>query len=334
MAVLESRSVRLALLLAVSVLSLLAATASASAHSTIEVLYRGSDGDPLNVTTTSAFDRRQIAPLVAMVDAFPHGPELADLRLQVGTPAEVLGRCGEETMACYDPTEDRMVIDGEEPEIEGESLLTIAAHEYGHHVANNRTGGIWSALEAGTLRWSTYEEVCEKTHEGLLFPGNEGDHYWENPGEAFAQSYATLVEPATPYPYTPLLAPTATSLQKIREDVLDPVEARTLRWSTGGAGDRVRSAIGDATRVSGATFQKLVPMPYDGRIAVRLQGAEDSRYRIILTDPASGETLTTAPPTASGKTAISFADCGHRSIEVTAVALGTPTGFEAAISAP
>jgi hypothetical protein len=315
---------------------LLACTASVAAAqrpaAKDEMLFRIKGGGHL-LATSSSYDRAEVAPVVSMIDALPHGPELSGLGLDVATPAEILGRCGEETIACYDPREDEMVIDGQDEELDGVSRLSLIAHEYGHHIANNREGGIWSAFDAGTLRWSTYEQVCERTREGELFPGNEGAHYWENPGEAFAQTYATLVEPQTPWPYTPLLAPDETALKKLREDVLDPIAQRTMKWQVGSPSGR-GPAIGEALPVEGASFTRTFKAPFDGRVTVHLRAQEGGRYRVSLFDASTGELLSQGVPGRAGRIALHFADCGHRLLEARAEPTGAAAPFTAEIIAP
>jgi hypothetical protein len=310
------------------------ATASATAAPPNQLLFRIDGGGRL-LATSRSFDRAQVAPLIDTIAALPHGSEISKLGLVVATPAEIGRLCGEETMACYDPREDRMVIDGQDEVLDGVSRLSLIAHEYGHHIANNRVGGIWSAFEAGTLRWSTYEEVCERAGAGELFPGNEGAHYWENPGEAFAQSYATLVEPQTPWlSYSPLLAPDETALRKIREDVLNPIEPRTMHWRVGSE-PVGRSAISTAVPVGQATFGRTFPAPLDGRITVRLRGDEGGGYRLSLRDATTGELLARAPAGAGSEPRLHYANCGHRRLEVSAEATNTSAaGFEAEILAP
>jgi hypothetical protein len=306
----------------------LASHASTGSTAGNELLFRVQGGVDL-ATSSYAYDRAEVAPLVAAIDALPHGSELAKLQLNIATPAEVRRRCGEETMSCYDPREDEMVIDGENEEMDGVSRASLIAHEYGHHIANNRQGGgIWSAFEVGTPRWSTYEEVCERTREGTLFPGNEGAHYWENPGEAFAQTYATLVVPETAWPYSPLLRPDETALRKVREDVLNPVATRELRWRVGSP-PRPGPSIGDALPVERGSFVRFMKAPVDGRIAVRLQAEEDGRYRLSLLDASTGELLSRALPGSEGKTSLHYADCGHRLLQVRAEAIGGARGFTA-----
>jgi hypothetical protein len=303
---------------------LAAGAAGAPAGPGDQLLFRIAGGGQL-LASSRTFDRAQVSPLIDTIEALPHGEEISKLGLVVATPGEVGSICGEETMACYDPREDRMVIDGQDEELDGVSRASLIAHEYGHHIANNRQGGIWSAFEAGTLRWSTYEQVCELTRAGELFPGSEGARYWENPGEAFAQSYATLVEPQTSWTsYTPLLAPDETALRKIREDVLDPVEPRKLDWQIGGARSVGGAAIGEAMAVGQGSFAKTFAMPYDGRVTVQLRADEGGRYRLSLWDPASGELLSDSPVDPSGEARLHYADCGHRSLEARAEAVGGP----------
>jgi hypothetical protein len=49
---------------------------------------------------------------------------------------------------------------------------------------------------------------------GQFFPGDEDFHYWENPGEAFAETNAHLNYPevSVPWGYSPLLRPSQGSM--------------------------------------------------------------------------------------------------------------------------
>src|SRR5207249_3734012 len=77
----------------------------------------------------------------------------------------------------------------------------------------------WRALTWGTKRWASYMNVCAKTVSGQLHPGNEGNAYQLNPGEAFAEAYRVLNEQregiASPEwdLVDPSLRPDATALQ-------------------------------------------------------------------------------------------------------------------------
>jgi hypothetical protein len=96
----------------------------------------------------------------------------------------------------------------------------LIAHEYGHHISAFRPGGAY-----GTPRWDIAEHVCELVEAGVLAPGNEGRRYWENPEEAFAESYAALTFPETIIPtwqFSAALRPTMASAAAIRGDVSSP----------------------------------------------------------------------------------------------------------------
>src|SRR5256885_1188394 len=81
-----------------------------------------------------------------------------------------------------------LVVPGDDPD-SGVSAEAVAAHEYGHHVAAHRSDAPWPAIDYGTKRWSSYEQVCAKTRANQLFPGAEDiPNYTRNPGEAFAET--------------------------------------------------------------------------------------------------------------------------------------------------
>lgn len=287
---------------------------------------------------SQAYDRVQISPMVALLDALPHGDELAKLNLYVATDAEISQTCGASTMACYDPGAERMIVSGESEEVAGVPREAVIAHEYGHHIANNRRGGIWSALEAGTERWSTYEGVCELARGGQAFPGDQGSHYWENPGEAFAQAYSQMVIPQDGWHYSSLLQPDAIALEKLRQDVLRPwPEPRKRIWRGGWRGENgARLGLDNAVAASGASFRRTIAVPVDGRLSVRLRSKDGGRYRLSLVDPVSGAILARSLPArpGSGRSRLDYADCGHRSLTLEAVAVGAPGSFEAAIVVP
>jgi hypothetical protein len=283
------------------------------------VSFRLAGGTRMRVASR-LYDRAQVAPLVGDISSLPHGSELAKLQLYAANEEEVTALCGEATMACYDPVSERMVVSGQEEEIDGISRESVIAHEYGHHIANNRAGGIWPAFDAGTLRWSTYEQVCERTREGLAFPGNEGAHYWENPGEAFAQSYSQLVDPQSGWNYSPLFAPNQTSLRKLREDVLDPVEPSHSTWRFDEPVGPV-GRIADAIPLGRVSMSRELKVPYDGRIRVHLRG-DGGGYRLTLIDPETGQVVAEENPESDGITRLRYADCGQRRLELTSTPVG------------
>src|SRR5919201_2056625 len=100
-----------------------------------------------------------------------------------------------------------MIVAGDDGSACGVPRDFTIAHEYGHHIASNRVNSPWTALDSGAKRWATYEHVCQGTRQGRLFPGDEDYHYWDNPGEGFAESNAHLNYPdvSVPWGYNPLL---------------------------------------------------------------------------------------------------------------------------------
>ena len=77
----------------------------------------------------------------------------------------------------------------------GITPTSVAAH--GHHIAANRSNAPWLALDWGTKRWATRMSICARRGARTAFPGDEGDNYSLNPGEAFAEAYRVLVEAVT-----------------------------------------------------------------------------------------------------------------------------------------
>ena len=181
--------------------------------------------------SSDSYGAAELESVAAVLRSLDHGPEMAELSVFVATPEQIREACGAEVVACYFPSADEMVVSGVDRPVAGVPRDFAIAHEYGHHIANTRGGGALPAIEAGTVRWATYERVCQLTRRGRLFPGNQGAHYWEDPEEAFAQSYAHLSLPAArvSWQYTPLLRPTAVSLAKIHADVAHPRPARSTK---------------------------------------------------------------------------------------------------------
>ena len=76
------------------------------------------------------------------------------------------------------------------------------------------------------------------------FPGNQGTHYLDDPGEAFADSYAHLPENGfsnVPWQFNERLRPDAGAFAALRRDVLDPWRGSTRKVVTGSLNSRHRS---------------------------------------------------------------------------------------------
>ncbi len=123
-----------------------------------------------------------------------HGSEISTVTVLLATPTQIARVCGADAVACYSPQGAVLYTPGEDPgtDLSAEAVIT---HEYGHHVAANRTNAPWSALDSGPKRWASAMQVCARTRSGELFPGAEDPgHYTLNPGEGWAETYRVLNE--------------------------------------------------------------------------------------------------------------------------------------------
>jgi hypothetical protein len=119
----------------------------------------------------------------------PHGDELQHVQVYIVTPAEVTADCGDSAAACYGG--GILVVPGQWPA--GFPGLEVLTHEYGHHIAANRDDSPWDAIDWGPKNWETAMNICGRVAAGTAFPGDEGDHYLMNPGEAWAENYRLAV---------------------------------------------------------------------------------------------------------------------------------------------
>ena len=114
----------------------------------------------------------------------------------------------------------------------------VAAHEYGHAIAFARVNPYdptGTAVTWGPVYWASYEGVCPRTADGQAFPGDEGAHYAQNPGEAWADTYRMLNggQPSL-WQFDNEFYPNATDYKLARDDITNP-------WSGIRAPDRWRA---------------------------------------------------------------------------------------------
>ncbi len=255
---------------------------AAGARPTRAARYATTDGLSVEVEVSSSYPPNPAAnqKLVDFLTSREHGYELGSLRVFVGTPAEIGRLCGsEEAVACYATDEDRMYVPGES--VHGVPVEYALTHEYGHHLASWRSNSPWDALDWGAKHWASEMRICSHVAKGRLFPGNQGEHYLQDPGEGFADGYAHLHYPAAPWQYAPILRPDRDAFAAIRRDVARP-------WT----GPRSRSLRGRLGQGRGTRSFKL-RMRLDGDVTVRLDAATALRAEVELESGsfASGETL-------------------------------------------
>jgi hypothetical protein len=243
-----------------------------------------------------------------------HGKEISKVTVYMAPAEEVAALCqSTEADGCYYPSSGQLVSIGQDSQYS--TVEEVLTHEYGHHIATNRFNDPWLAVETGTKRWATYENVCAKAEIGLAFPGDEGEHYLKNPGEAFAESYLHLNEvrkgqPETHWFYDMQFYPTKASLDAIEQDVLKPWDSyAVLSWK--GRFTR-RGQVGMAT----------LKTPLDGVFEVRLKGPRGSKVKIYDKDSKQ-----ISPTVARGLV------CGERSF-MTSVVGGAAGAFTAKALVP
>jgi len=300
--------------------------------------------------STDSYGAAEVESVSAVLRSLDHGPEIARLSVFVATPEQLREACGAEVLACYFPSADEMVVSGVDRPVEGVPRDFAIAHEYGHHVANTRDGGALPAIEAGAPRWATYERVCQLTRRGRLYPGNQGAHYWQDPEEAFAQSYARLNRPGAhvSWQYTPLLRPTAASLEKIHADIANPVGGplesswrgtlagppATTSAAAGARAGPLAIGVGHAVGAPPSVSSHLISTPLDGPVSISLQAPEGAGLVAILRDSNTDRALARAATDPSGAAALSYSNCGHASLRLEVRATSGPADFEATIARP
>jgi hypothetical protein len=268
-------------------------------------------GETVAIAVTAACaescDAVEPQAIASFLGTLIHGPEMELLTVQLDTPSQIEFDCGYGAQACYYGGEDRIVISGDDaPAPEGASREFVLAHEYGHHVARHREGPppFPAPIDWGTPRWSSYENVCSRSRAGALFPGNEGVHYFRDPGEAFAESFAHLRFPdsGVPWRWVDSLKPDAGAFEAIREDTLRPWSGRS---AFGLRGRLPQRGEGPATRA----FRT----PLDGLVSLRPAGRPG--YELELLNPA-GRVLRTSPRDLSFDHRLNFTVCGQSRLRV------------------
>lgn len=251
-------------------------------------------------TCTDA-DPQQIADEVGNL---LHGDEVELLTVQLDAPSQLALDCGYAAQACYYPGQDRIFLSGNDaPASDGASREMVLAHEYGHHVAQHRQSPapFPEPLDWGTARWASYENVCQMQRDDLLFPGDEVRHYYEDPGEAFAEAFARYHFPrANPdWKWVDALEPDAGAFRAIREDTLDPWTGRSSFLLSGRAPPPGRRAAVKSFRT-----------PVDGTVSLTPAGTLRHRYELSLRNP-TGDLLRTARAGLGLGQQLDFTVCGQ-----------------------
>jgi hypothetical protein len=258
---------------------------------------------------------------VSFFAALPHGSELSLVKAYVAPLDEVEAMCfNADVLGCY--RGDELVTLGES----APGMLpatSIAAHEYGHHIAAHRDNAPWRALDWGAKRWATRTNVCRRVAATTAFPGDEAANYSFNPGEAFAETYRVLVDTsgtAAGYAWPivdPSFRPDADTLAALRTDVLDP-------WT----GPTVTTLRGRFKR-SAHVWTTTIATPLDGELGVRIDVPDD-----VSVLAADGTVVARSTWTSAGGKAVGYRVCGVRSLRIRVSRAGPPARFTLRLSRP
>ena len=236
-------------------------------------VYTTTTGDRVRVFSSDSYpqdDRNQ--RWADFLSSLLHGNELSTVTLVLSPYDEVQRICGRSAVACYGNNTIYTSADQVEPGISPESVV---AHEYGHHVAASRSNAPWDAVDWGTKRWASYENVCSSAQAGQIFPGDERAAYQLNPGEAFAEVYRVLNERRLGVPESPWTIvdqrfyPDATALADAEQDVVSP-------WT------RDASISYSGRVVKRAVRSLAVATALDGRMAAVVRTAAKVRAELVV----------------------------------------------------
>jgi hypothetical protein len=267
--------------------------------------YRTAAGESVTIYASNSYP---VDPLLGQrwadfLGSLVHGPEISTVTVLLATSDEIARVCGSDAVACYSPQGPVLYTPGEDPgsDLSAEAVIT---HEYGHHVAANRSDAPWSALNYGPKHWASAMQVCARTRSGELFPGAEdARHYAQNPGEGWAETYRVLNERKAGLAEVPwqivtqALYPTAAALTAAEQDVTTPWRAPTTTTQTGTLSRTKKTR----------TF--TVATPLDGTLKMTLKHSAGMRLSVdvFASSTRAAHVVTT------GVVSRTFTACGARS---------------------
>jgi hypothetical protein len=253
-----------------------------------------------------------------------HGPEISQVTVLLSTLDQISRVCGEDAVACYSPQGSLLYTPGEDPgsDLSAEAVIT---HEYGHHVAANRSDAPWAALDWGPKRWASTIQVCARTRMNELVPGAEDPvHYTVNPGEGWAETYRVLNERKAGLAETPWeivsqsLYPTDAALFAAEQDVISP-------WVQTAPTTRTL-ALTRTTRLR--TY--MVATPLDGTLKVSLRPTRGLRLAVNV----YASSTRVAHGVGSSSFSRSTTVCGTRTYRIRVQALKGQGSVRLSISKP
>jgi hypothetical protein len=291
-------------------------------------------GGPITTTTgetVSVFVSDSLAPETVTPEGWAeflvklvHGSELSRLAMYIAPLSEVRELCGGQSLGCY--MRNRAVAVGEMLG-DGTTPEEVVRHEYGHHVALYRSNAPWAAIDWGPKYWASAADVCARVSRREAHPGNEGDNYAQNPGEAWAEVYRLMDERkagilTARWPIiAPSFYPTEAALQAAERDVLQP-------WTAG-----QRSVVRRTVR-KGKTWWIPLSTPVDGSVSIIATFPKTGRHAAALVGANRRTVIMRGSVAGQRVRALSATICGQRSVFVRVTQKGTSGVVRVAASTP
>jgi hypothetical protein len=273
----------------------------------------------IDVSDTYPVDQALPQKWATFLGTLVHGPEISRLTLELAPEPEVATVCGPQALACYDPQSETIEASPED-ELDAPPATQIVTHEYGHHVAENRSNAPFNAESYGTKRWASYMQICKKSATGEYSPGDEGANYAVNPGEAFAEAYRVLNlakagSDTMTYGWDLVstdFVPNAYALSLLEQDVTSPWTGPTLTHWHGSFG-------------RGTVRTTVLQTALDGTLVARLRAPSKSGWTLVAT----------AGSTVLGKgTSVRLQICGTRKVTLQVKRTSGTGSFTVDVSRP
>jgi hypothetical protein len=275
-----------------------------------------STGETVTVLVSNALDA-SVTPesWAEFIAHLPHGSEISKLTTYIAPLDEVQQLCGAQALGCYG--QDELVSIGETL-VDGTTPDEVVRHEYGHHIAYNRTNPPWVAVDWGPKYWASSLDVCARVTEGSAFPGDEALHYDQNPGEAWAETYRLYAERQAGILTTswPIVSssyfPTEAAYAAAERDVLQP-------WSAG----RTVTYRRQFTRKGRKVWLIHLQTPLDGNLSVSSTFPKGGLYDASLVDANRHTVLKHGFFSGTRTKRFVASVCGQRSLFVRVTQKGT-----------
>lgn len=285
-----------------------------------------STGETVEILVSNTFPVEAVMPenWAEFLVHLTHGSELSALTMYLAPLDEVELVCGGQALGCY--SRNTAIALGE-PLTDGTTPEEVVRHEYGHHIALYRSNTPWRAIDWGPKYWASSANVCARVARREAYPGDEGENYAQNPGEAWAETYRLMDErkvgilTAHWQIVAPSFFPTEAALQAADRDVVQP-------WTTG------HTSVSRRTLRKGQVWWVPLSTPLDGSVAVTVRLPKGGLHQAALVAANRRTVLKRGSAAGQLQRRISGTVCGQRSVFVRVTQKGAPGRVTVTASTP